>query len=159
LKSAIEKIYLYPGDYVFGDKNIRLHTLLGSCVAVTLWHPEKKIGGMCHIALPSHSNRSNDNDGYNGRYAEDAIELFKASIIKNKTSISEYEVKIFGGSLMSDSKNKESIGNTNILVTTKLLQKEGATILSRDVGGVGHRKIVFNIDTGHVWVRHDLKKT
>ena len=43
---------LMPGDFVFGNSELKLKTLLGSCVAITLWHPDKKIGGMCHYMLP-----------------------------------------------------------------------------------------------------------
>ena len=46
-------VFLLPGEFHFGDQDDRIITLLGSCVAITLWHPEKRIGGMCHYMLPS----------------------------------------------------------------------------------------------------------
>ena len=46
-QSVIE-IFLQPGELWFGDEQTRIRTILGSCVAVTLWHPGRRIGGMCH---------------------------------------------------------------------------------------------------------------
>jgi len=45
---------LNPGDFRFyvpipGVAPLRLYTLLGSCVSVVLWHPERKIGGMSRL--------------------------------------------------------------------------------------------------------------
>jgi chemotaxis protein CheD len=30
-----------------------IRTVLGSCVSITLWHPVKRVGGMCHFLLPT----------------------------------------------------------------------------------------------------------
>jgi len=46
------EVVLGPGDLYFGDRRTRIRTLLGSCVAVTLWHPKAQIGGMCHYMMP-----------------------------------------------------------------------------------------------------------
>ena len=46
------EIFLQPGDFYFGDKDTRIRTILGSCVSITLWHPTRLIGGMCHFLLP-----------------------------------------------------------------------------------------------------------
>ena len=67
------EVYLAPGEFRFATSPTRLRTILGSCVAVTLWHPERKIGGMCHYMLPS---RARCSTALNGMYADEAIELF-----------------------------------------------------------------------------------
>jgi chemotaxis protein CheD len=43
---------IMPGQWHFGPEQITVKTLLGSCVALTLWHPQRRIGGMCHYLLP-----------------------------------------------------------------------------------------------------------
>lgn len=40
---------LAPGDVVFETRPVRLRTLLGSCVAITFWHPHRRIGGMLSL--------------------------------------------------------------------------------------------------------------
>src|SRR5690606_5865574 len=49
------EVNLLPGALWFGTGDVRLHTLLGSCVAITLWHPRYRYGGMCHFMLPGRS--------------------------------------------------------------------------------------------------------
>jgi hypothetical protein len=48
-----------------------LRTLLGSCVAITLWHPTRRIGGMCHFLLPERKRRTNEPP--DGRYGDEAV--------------------------------------------------------------------------------------
>jgi len=48
-----QALMLMPGELHFGGEVQSLKTLLGSCVALTLWHPKRRIGGMCHFLLPS----------------------------------------------------------------------------------------------------------
>lgn len=43
-----------PGDWAI-EAARPIATLLGSCVAVCLWDPQAKIGGMNHFMLPSRS--------------------------------------------------------------------------------------------------------
>jgi len=37
-------IFLQPGELYFGDRHTRIRTVLGSCVSVVFWHPEKLLG-------------------------------------------------------------------------------------------------------------------
>ena len=37
------KIFLDPGHFVFAEPGTHIHTLLGSCVAITMWHPKLQI--------------------------------------------------------------------------------------------------------------------
>ena len=56
MKEQVNEIYLQPGEYFWGGQNNRVKTLLGSCVAICIWHPKLKIGGMSHCLLPSRSH-------------------------------------------------------------------------------------------------------
>ncbi len=93
----MREVTLQPGEFYFGQDDTIIRTHLGSCVAITMWHPEQKRGGMCHYMLPSrgHSTMSLD-----GRYADEAIQLFINEISKHPAPIHEYEVKLFGGGNM-----------------------------------------------------------
>lgn len=157
MKHAEKKIYLYPGDFAFGHAGLHIHTLLGSCVSITLWHPEKIIGGMCHFALPGHPKTSSSDAQPNGRYAEGAMELFRQAIIKHGTRFCDYQAKLFGGgNMMKDIEHNadNAVGQHNVTAARKLLEQNGVNILSSQVGGYGHRRIVFDISSGDVWVKH-----
>lgn len=62
------------GRYIFGDSHTRVRTLLGSCVAIVVWHPQRKIGGMCHYVLPN--RKAVAGRPLDGRYANEAMEIF-----------------------------------------------------------------------------------
>ncbi len=154
---ADKKVFLHPGEFSFAGTGVHLHTLLGSCVSITLWHPQKKIGGMCHFTLPGHPRVKSLNGTPNGRYAEGAMALFKQEIAKYKTRITDYEAKIFGGGNMMRSEGQcveDTVGTKNSVAAMQLLMQEGVAIQVAHVGEFGHRRIVFDISTGEVWVKH-----
>lgn len=151
------KQFLHPGGFHFSDGGEHLHTLLGSCIAITLWHPIKKIGGMCHFVLPEKSGNMADSE-LDGRYAIDALELFRRAVSARATTFAQYQAKIFGGSnILENSKVKEedTIGMRNAEAAFTLLMQAGAEIQVAHVGETGHRRIVFDVETGDVWVRHE----
>src|SRR5262245_20243998 len=51
------EIFLQAGEFYFGGEKTRIRTLLGSCVAITVWHPKLRIGGMSHYMLPRSEER------------------------------------------------------------------------------------------------------
>ncbi|MCB1849769.1 MAG: chemotaxis protein CheD [Gammaproteobacteria bacterium] len=160
MRQANKKIVLHAGDYCFDSAGTHVHTLLGSCISITLWHPQLKIGGMCHFAL-ARPDGGKPGSRLDPRYAEDCIELFRRSAARHRTKISQYEAKIFGGGNMYekypnpalDTVEKQPIGEKNAAAAFSLLMNEGANILVAHVGEFGHRRIVYDIATGDVWVR------
>lgn len=148
-------ITLAPGEFFFGGGNTCIHTLLGSCVAITLWHPDKHIGGMCHYLLPARGSNQNTKQGH---YADDAIQLFLDEIRNADTHPNEYEVKLFGGGNMLSGLNNQthqfSISQHNIETGRELLKQSGfSSIKATDVGGNHHRKIYLELWSGDVWVQ------
>lgn len=150
------EIYLKPGEFHFGGGDTRIHTLLGSCVAITLWHPVLHVGGMCHFLLPSRDGRPSS--GLDGRYADEAIQLFMQEIGKCSTLPDEYQTKLFGGGNMFPrltGKNATEVGEHNVEAARFLLLANDLRIQSEDVGSNGHRRIILDLRDGHVWVRHE----
>ena len=156
---ANKKIILHAGDYCFEKTGTHIHTLLGSCVSITFWHPIKKIGGMCHYALPYDPFKS-DNI-LNPRFGDECMQLFKRSIIRSGTVISDYHVKIFGGGNMYekvpnnhiDSVQQLPVGEKNVAGAYQMLSAENVNILVAHVGEFGYRRLIFDISSGDVWVR------
>lgn len=152
-------VFLQPGDFYFGEAGTRIRTLLGSCVAITLWHPVLHIGGMCHIMLPERGERSHRR--LDGRYADGAMALFLRELQATQTSPSAYVVKLFGGGRMytmrrSNAKVIEAmdIGQRNIAAARKLLHHHGFCVSAEHLAGDGHRNVFFDLASGDVWVRH-----
>ena len=154
--AAPADIYLLPGDIHFATANTRIHTVLGSCVSIALWHPLLRIGGMCHFMLPSRGKTQNT--GLDGRYADEAIQLILQEIEKNYTYPGEYQAKLFGGGnmfLASCAAKGMDVASGNIKAARSLLTQNGFHVATEDVGGNGYRRIILDLYDGNVWVRHD----
>lgn len=143
------RIILNPGDFHFGAAPLQLATLLGSCVTVTLWHPRRHLGGMCHILLPGRTpERGRPLDG---RYADEAFALFDRAIARHASQPREYQAKLFGGGdMFPDAKTRLALGEQNIAAARALLRQRGIPLLAEHAGGAGHRKLEFDLDTGEV---------
>lgn len=146
----ILEIFLQPGELYWGDYQTRIRTLLGSCVAICLWHPHRLEGGMCHYMLPSRTRP--DGVQYDPRYADEALEIFRAETEKNGTRISAYQAKIFGGGKMfAPRESGEVIGERNIKAARQLIEKYALNVVAESLGGNYHRKLHFELWSGSVW--------
>ena len=156
----VVEIFLQPGEVYFGERDTRIRTLLGSCVAITVWHPMLLVGGMCHYMLPRH--RGKKRDALDGRYADEAIELMLREIKRSGTWPHEYQVKMFGGGHMfseHQTVKEDHIGAQNVEIARKLIKQHGFTSCAEHLGGAGHRNILFDIWSGHVWMKHQTPQT
>lgn len=149
---AARAVVLQPGDFHFGGEHTRISTLLGSCVSITLWHPRKRIGGMCHYMM-TERKRSAD-AALDGRYADEAFELFLRHVEQAGTQPSEYQAKLFGGANMFRSKPGErmDIGTRNIDFAHRLLASRHIALIAEHIGGSGRRKLHFDLWSGDVWL-------
>lgn len=141
-------LYLMPGQIYFGNEHAGVKTLLGSCVSVTLWHPHKHIGGMCHITLPG-----TDPDDMNPKYAYGAINTFLKEIAAHKTRPQEYITQIYGGGKMTsvdDPASMRDIGNKNALKTLELIALSHLRLRHMDVLDTKYRHIEMCLKTGRV---------
>lgn len=167
----VVEIFLQPGDFYFGDQYTRIRTLLGSCVSITMWHPLKLIGGMCHFMLPYRPGKPNTQ--LDGRYADEAVLMFFREAVRYNTHPAEYVIKVFGGGRMFPTIQSinpcengrscsevidscQNISCRNSARSIALLQHAGLSIDSHDLGGTVSRYIVFDIWDGNVWMRKNI---
>jgi chemotaxis protein CheD len=155
----IIEIFLKPGEYHWGDTDTRVRTILGSCVAICLWHPKLKVGGMCHYLLPSRRLK-NPEDKADPRYGDEAMEYLIGEVNKINTKPKDYHVKIFGGANMFSEVIKDggiNVGEKNIAKAMELMSKYGFQVAAQDTGGIEHRSILFDIWSGDVWLKKPKK--
>ncbi len=148
----MKQAVLSPGEFFFGANGEEIRTLLGSCVAITLWHPKRHLGGMCHYLLPSAGKPTGGT--LDGRYGDHAMALFMAELQRNRTEPRDYQVKIFGGGNMFPAMASNSaVGDRNIAAARQLLRKHGFRIPEEHVGCSGHRTVILDLATGETWLR------
>ena len=150
------EIFLQPGEFYFGEEKTRIRTLLGSCVAISLWHPRLRIGGMCHYMLPHRPHRRGD-EPLDGRYADEAMHLFLCELRRSGTLPAEYHVKLFGGGQMFQpapgASRHANISERNMEAGRALIVQHGFRSLAQDLGGEGHRNVILDLWSGDVWLK------
>lgn len=151
------EILLQPGQWWFGSDASQLRTVLGSCVAITLWHPQRRLGGMCHYMLPGRAAASGARPGgCDGRYGDEVIAGLRQEIERRAGVPGEYEAKLFGGARMFSVPNGldgSNVSDRNVQAGRELLSRHGFACKAEHVGGHGHREVILQLRDGHVWVR------
>jgi chemotaxis protein CheD len=148
-----EQLMLMPGQMHFGRQVASLRTLLGSCVAVTLWHPAKRLGGMCHFLLPSRQRRPGD--PLEGKYGDEALEVMVARLRAGGTDPREFEAHLYGGAdtMPEGTGVKFNVGERNIEQGWKLIDHYGFQLQGVDVGEDVPRTVTLNFADGGVEMR------
>lgn len=153
-------IFLQPGELFVGDRNFQIRTILGSCVSITLWHPQARIGGMSHFLLPSRGHGVTE-DEMDGRYGDEALHLMIRDLKAAGVNPKQCEAKIFGGGNMfpgnAHARGKQAqsltVGKRNGEAARALLCQHEIAVLTESLFGIGHRQIVFDVSRGDVWSR------
>ena len=158
------EVFLNAGDFYFHraetppEHAVVLRTLLGSCVSIVLWNPERKLGGMCHAVLPTRSQTYSELDG---NHCPGAVQLFLRELQRTATRASQYHAYLLGGARMSlgqINQQRIAVGDRNVHTCRELLQAAGFTIRNEHVGLTGPRRVEFNLYTGSVDVLHANQK-
>lgn len=143
----MNRFYLYPGKLAVFKEETIISTLLGSCVAVALYDPKTKIGGLNHYLLPEPTPY----DPVTSRYGTVAISELITELQKLGATIDHLQAKIYGGgNVIQNALNGPSIGELNIAVAEKILKHLHIPIVERNVGGTRARTIKFNTSTFEV---------
>ena len=131
-----------PGAWLV-DTEKPMSTLLGSCVAVCLFDPVLRIGGINHFMLPDIGrSRYGDVDSMlSGDFAMEA--LLNALLIRGAKKV-RLQAKAFGGGTIIDTDGGAlSIGMRNANFAKEWLAREGIALRSSDFLGPWSRKIIF----------------
>lgn len=147
----MENIYLKPGEVLVSRKPVMVSTVLGSCVAITLFSASRSFGAICHAMLPENAGREKDL-----RYVDTALQHIYEKMLQYGIT-SDVEVKLFGGAQVLDVCGGElpkiTIGDQNILKAEEVLASFGLRISARDTGGLQGRKLFFCTRSGDVYMR------
>jgi chemotaxis protein CheD len=136
------------GQAVYATEPNRLSTILGSCVAVTLYAPRRRLGMLSHIVLPKSRNGA-DNPA---KYADTAIPHMLSALRCEGVGPRDLTAKIVGGACMFGSGNLSQIGENNVQAATQALNDVGITVAACDAGGNSGRRVSFDLATGIITV-------
>jgi chemotaxis protein CheD len=140
--------YLHPGESFAATEPTAVTTILASCVAVCLWDPELRAGGLNHFLLPSGTR----NAAEPARYGNLAIPRLLEELVRLGCSRRRLRAKLFGGSCRADAVKGPDLGARNVALAEEILRDEDIPIIATDTGGARARKLVVHTDDFSAWV-------
>jgi chemotaxis protein CheD len=147
-------INLAPGEFYVTGEDIVINTVLGSCVAVVLYDPQRKIGGLNHFMLAeAAANKRVDEYLKVERYGLYAMEALINEFLKLGSTRRNLKAKIFGGGKVLANQMQMNIGEDNIKFAEEYLAAEGIPVVVRDTGGTRARKIYLYPTTFRVLLK------
>jgi len=158
-EKKLSVITLNPAELHVSTTPVIVRTVLGSCVAVTMFNRHRRIAAICHALLPHPNNNEPDTANYveNRRYVTCVIPEMVRTMRRHDILPQEIEVKVFGGSdTLGRSAGQESdhpVGRLNVKAVMEMLEAERLSLKTSDVGGTRGRKILFYTHTGEVLLK------
>lgn len=154
--SNVGNYYLHPGNLFAHSEPYIVSTILGSCVAVCLFDPVLKIGGINHYLLPFWNNEGLPTP----KYGNVAIQRLIEKMVALGSAKKNLEAKVFGGASQFGNSNSAmlNVGQRNIQLAIDLLNKENIRIIGQDVGSSLGRRILYMTNEGKAKVRN-IKST
>ena len=141
--SKYDTCTVHPGELYFGTAYTHIRTLLGSCVAVTAWHPKLKVGGLCHYLLtePKQKNASTQGkiSARDYRYAQNALLEMRLAMLR-VSNPKEFQIGLFGGGGDEDAFSETPGDGDDTL-------RGGAGAVHRGIGVLlGHRHVLERVE-------------
>ncbi len=147
--------FLYPAALYASKAPTKVSTILGSCVAVCLYDPILKIGGINHFMLPYWNGQGLASP----KYGNIAIEKLIEKMLSLGSLKSNLKAKVFGGGEVIETNITQfHIGERNIKVAIEMLQEFNIPVVAKSLGGKLGRKIEFTTDSGEVRQKY-IEKT
>lgn len=142
--------FLYP-SYLFTSKNeAQVKTVLGSCIAVCLYDPVLKQGGINHYMLPLWNGEGLATP----KYGNIAIEKLLEKMVELGSLKRNLIAKVFGGAESLENQSSSfKIGTRNTELAIDMLGQHQIKIAGQSTGGNRGRNILFNTATGEVIMR------
>lgn len=144
-RSEETKITIVQGEYKISSRaDVVLSTLLGSCVAMCLFDPIARIGGLNHFLLPG--SVGGDEGDRSLRYGAYSMELLVNSLLAQGASKACLRAKLFGGARMLA--GLTDLGSRNADFAEQYLQREGISLVGGSLRGDRARRVEFWPYTG-----------
>lgn len=125
---------------------------LGSCVAVSMYDPEKKVCGLLHAVLPEETHSAETRTKYVDSGIEDLLSMMEHAGAQRNHLV----IRIAGGANMITSpgfSKSFDIGTRNIQAAHITLKKLMLPLRGESVGGHTGRTVRLFVGTGRLTVR------
>jgi len=126
---------------------------LGSCIAIVVYDPVVKVGGMLHYMLPDSSIDKEKARQNPAKFADTGIpalfrSCYELGAVKKRMTVT----MVGGASILTDAQNFR-IGHRNIIAARRIFWKNNVFISGEDVGDKISRSVRLEMATGktEIW--------
>jgi len=118
--------------------------VLGSCIGLVLYDPQRKLAALGHIVLP----RGRGGSTPPGKFADTAIPEMIEQLAGRGVFRGNLIAKLGGGANMFAATGPMQIGESNLAAIQEILDEQNIPIAGQHVGGSKGRRISFDCATG-----------
>ncbi|HTV03602.1 MAG TPA: chemotaxis protein CheD [Luteitalea sp.] len=153
--AASSRVVVGIGEFAVteGETSIVTHAL-GSCIAVCIWDPVVRVGGMLHLLLPESRINPDRAERQPAAFADTGIPLLFQRAYTRGLQKPRTQVTLVGGAEISQEATEGvmNVGRRNILAARKMLWGNGVLIRTEDVGGRRARTVAMSLQDGRIVV-------
>jgi len=149
----MQTLVVKMGEVQASREDATLETFgVGSCVAIVLYDPQTKIGGMAHVMLTQERASDMQKTAHPLRFVEQAIPFLIKAVERLGAERSRLVAHVVGGAQMFQSYRDPSnaIGPKNTETTLQILREAGIPVRTKETGGTKGRNVHFDLATGTV---------
>ncbi len=128
---------------------------LGSCVALSIYDPTTRIGGLIHCMLPLSKTNPEKAAKNPFMFTDTGIAAMLDGVFKKGARRKNLVAKVIGGAARVAASDVFEIGKRNYTVLRKVLWKNNILIAAEDVGGPTSRTVFLHIGTGQTFVKSE----
>ena len=135
------------------------HGPVGSCVAVYLWEPESRVGGLLYFEWPDSKLDPRRAEAEPAVFADTGVlQLFERAGLLG-ASKGRCRVRLVGGADVHDRAESDRWAKRNILAARSVLWRSGIFLEGEEVGGTKARKATLSVSDGQLSVVLDESVT
>ncbi len=126
---------------------------LGSCVGVALHDPSSGVGGLVHCLLPLSKADPEKAKERPHLFLDTGLSLLLQQLFDLGARRGSLVARAAGGATVLEGVGLFNIGERNVQVMRKVLEKNGVPVVGEDLGGTRVRSLTLEIGTGRTLVK------
>ncbi len=126
---------------------------LGSCVGITMYAADLRLGGMIHCMLPLSTQEPAKARARPAMFTDTGVQTLLRALYKRGARRRNLIVKLAGGGAPLDDKGFFKVGERNAVIARRILAANRIPIAAEDLGGKHPRTLYLEVDSGRTLVR------
>lgn len=132
---------------------------LGSCVGLSLYDPQVKVGGLIHCMLPLSRIDLDKAKANPCMFTDTGVPKLIQAVLDMGGSRRRLIAKVAGAAAPLSDNGVFKIGERNYVVLRKVLWKNDILIAAESVGGTAARTMYLHMDSGKTTIKSGGKET